>query len=404
MSFRIALSGLNAASTELSTTGHNIANANTTGFKESRAQFADVFPAQANGLGSSQQGSGVRVSEIAQQFDQGNINFTDNSLDLAISGNGFFTLDDNGTRVYSRAGAFGVDRNGFVVNDASQRLQVFPPTAGGNFDSGSLTDLQLSTTENPPQATSNIEVGANLPANAAEPANAFDPADPDTYNHTTSATVHDSLGTAHAATLFFVKGSGANAWNVHATIDGQSVGGANPIEYSQSGELVSPSDGVISLPAQTLTNGAEDLQIDLDLSASTQFGEQFSVSDLRQDGFASGRLTGINITEDGVVQARFSNGQSDALGQVALTRFANPQGLQQLGDTTWGDTFSAGQAVRGAPGSSELGLIQAGALEASNVDLTEQLVNMITAQRNFQANSQMISTSDAVTQTIINIR
>lgn len=406
MAFSIALSGLNAASADLSTTGNNIANANTTGFKESRAQFADVFPTQGQGLGGSQIGSGVRVSGIAQQFDQGNIDFTDNSLDLAISGSGFFTLDDGGTLVYSRAGAFGVDREGFVVNQSNQRLQVFPPSANGSFDTGSLADLALSSSENPPRATASIDVNANLPADAVQPAAAFDISDAETYNHTTSATIYDSLGAAHAATLYFVKddAAGPNAWNVHTAVDGQVVGGASPLAYSTSGQIVTPANGEIALPAHALSNGADDLSVTLDLSDSTQFGSQFGVTSLRQDGFAAGRLTGIEITEQGVVQARFSNGQSSPLGQLALTQFPNAQGLQHLGDTTWGDTFAAGQALRGAPGSADLGVIQSGALESSNVDLTEQLVNMITAQRNFQANAQMISTSDAITQTIINIR
>lgn len=406
MAFSIALSGLNAASADLSTTGHNIANANTTGFKQSRAQFSDVFPAQGQNLGGSQIGSGVRVSGIAQQFSQGNIDFTDNSLDLAISGSGFFTLDDNGSQVYTRSGAFAVDRDGFVVNEQNHRLQVFPPSANNTFDTGSLGDLELSSSENAPQATSTIDMQANLPADATQPAMAFDIADAESYNHTTSATVYDSLGASHAATLYFVKDdvAGPNNWNVFTAIDGQQVGGASPLEYSSTGQILTPANGEIDLPAQPLGNGADDLDITLDVSASTQFGSQFGVTALRQDGFAAGRLTGIEITESGVVQARFSNGQSSALGQLALTEFPNPQGLQHLGDTAWGATFAAGQALLGAPGGGQFGVIQSGALESSNVDLTDQLVNMITAQRNFQANAQMISTSDAITQTIINIR
>ena len=404
MSFRIALSGLNAASSDLNVIANNIANVGTTGFKASRAEFADVFASSAQSLGSSRIGSGVRVSDVAQQFGQGNIEFTDNALDLAISGDGFFTLDDNGSQVYSRAGAFKVNRDGEVVNSLGQSLQVFPALAGGRFDTGSLTSLRLSSADNAPAATTGLDVEANLPASATVPPLAFDATDPETFNHTTSATVYDSLGASHAATLYFFKGAAPNTWDVHTAIDGNLVGGANTITYDSSGALTTPANGEIVLPTYTLANGAAPLDITLEMGASTQYGESFSVASLTQDGFATGRITGIEVTQEGIVQARYSNGQSNALGQVALTRFANPQGLEQLGDSTWGSTFAAGQPLRGSAGSSDLGLIQSGALEGSNVDLTEQLVDMITAQRNFQANSQMISTADTITQTIINLR
>ncbi len=406
MPFRVALSGLNAASADLNVTANNIANVNTTGFKGSRAEFADLFPISAFGVSSTATGAGVRLSRVAQQFTQGAVNFTQNSLDLAISGEGFFTLSDGGATVYSRAGAFGTDRDGYVVNASGQRLQVYPPVSGGSaFDTARLSDLQLSTADNPPAATTQVNTAINLPANASPPANGtFDATDPTSYNHTTSVTVYDSLGAAHTASLYYIKTANPNEWEMRVQVDGTDVGGANTLTYSDSGVLLTPASGDLTLPAYTPTTGAADINLTLSLGDSTQFGDNFGVSSLTQDGYTTGRLTGVEITQEGVVQARYTNGQATPLGQLAMATFPNPQGLQQLGDTSWGESYAAGQVIRGTAGSTNFGLIQSGALEASNVDLTEQLVNMITAQRNFQANSQMISTADQITQTVINIR
>jgi flagellar hook protein FlgE len=406
MSFRVALSGLNAAQADLSVTANNIANANTTGFKQSRAEFADFFPVSAYGLADNAIGSGVRLDRVAQQFSQGTVNFTNSALDLAISGEGFFTLSDSGSMVYSRSGAFGTDRNGYVVNASGQRLQVFPPIAGtSSFDTAQLSDLRMSTADNPPAATTRIEAGYTLPANASVPTvTPFDATDPNSFNHTTAVTIYDSLGAAHQASLFFVKTANPNEWEMYSQVDGGAVGGAQTLQYSTSGTLTSPVGGDIVLPASATTTGSAPLNLTVNVSASTQYGERFSVARLSQDGYTTGRLSGIEVGDGGVVQARYTNGQSSPLGQLALATFPNNQGLQQIGDTVWAESFNAGSAIRGIAGSGSFGLVQSGALEASNVDLTEQLVNMITAQRNFQANAQMISTSDQVTQTIINIR
>jgi len=400
MPFRIALSGLNAASADLSVTANNVANVSTAGFKSSRAQFADVFSIGAQGIGN-----GVRIASVNQQFEQGGIDFTDNALDLAISGQGFFTLSDNGSLVYTRAGAFGVDREGFVVNSKNQRLQIYPPTGTGTFNTGSLTDLRLTTTDSAPQATGLVEMTVNLPAGAALPTNpVFDPLDPSSFTQSTSMTVYDSLGSAHTSTYYFVKGAVPGAWDVHTYIDGNAVGGANALSYTSAGLLSAPAGGLITLPAYDPANGAAPMNLTVDLGDSTQFGGPFGVNALTQDGYAAGRLASIDINPEGVVFARFTNGRSTELGKVVLSNFPNPQGLRQLGDSNWSESFSSGDAIRGEAGSASFGLLQAGALEASNVDLTEELVNMITAQRNFQANAQMIQTSDQVTQTIINIR
>lgn len=405
MPFNLALSGLNAASADLEVTANNIANVNSNGFKGARAEFADIFAASGTGVGAIAIGNGVRLSAVSQQFGQGNIEFTNSNLDLAISGKGFFTLRDSNGLSYTRAGNFSADRDGFVVNPQGQRLQVFPPATGGAFDISRISDLRISSIQSTPIATSRAELTLNLPSTAGVPPNApFDPADPTTFNNSTSFTVFDSLGAPHTASVFFIKDVGPNAWNTVLQIDGTSTGPAQPIDFDTSGTIQSPAGGVVAFPALTVNPGAAPLAIGVDMNAVTQTSDTFNVSAITQDGAPTGRLSGIDIGPDGVVSARFSNGQSNPLGQLAIANFANPQGLQQLGSTSWGETFASGSALRGQAGTGSLGLVQSGALEASNVDLTAQLVNMIKAQRNFQANAQMISTADRITQTVINIR
>jgi flagellar hook protein FlgE len=322
-----------------------------------------------------------------------------------MSGQGFFVLSDDGASAYTRAGAFQIDNSGYVVNSEQQRLQVYPPSTTGGFNTSTLSDLRLVTNDSAPNPTSNAEVVYNLPANAAVPITAvFDPADPTSYNNATSLTVFDSLGAAHTASMYFAKTANPNEWQSRLYVDGTAVGAAQTLQYSNTGVLTSPANGQVGFPAYTPATGAAPLTLNFDLSRSSQYGDSFSVTSVTQDGYTTGRLIGIDVDSTGVVQARFTNGRSLQLGQVAIANFANAQGLQQLGNTNWAETFGSGQAVRGQAGNSGFGLIQSGALESSNVDITAQLVNMITAQRNFQANAQMIQTADQVTQTIINIR
>jgi flagellar hook protein FlgE len=405
MSFRIALSGVNAAQADLNVTANNIANTSTTGFKGSRTEFADMFAVSLQGVSSNASGNGVRVAAVSQQFAQGNIEFTDSNLDLALSGQGMFILSDSGALSYTRAGAFQMNRDGYVVNSMNQRLQVYPPLAGGGFNTGGLADLRLVTTDSAPQATSNVDYVLNLPASATPPPVAvFDPTDPNSFNQATSLTLYDSLGATHTGTMYFVKTATANQWTAQLSIDGTLVGTPQTLQYSNTGVLTAPAGGLLAFPPYTPSTGAADMTVNVDLGQSTQFGGNFSVNSVTQDGYTTGRLIGIDIDETGIVQARFTNGNSQSLGQVAVANFANPQGLQQLGNTQWAETFSSGQALRGSAGNSGFGLVQSGALEGANVDVTEQLVNMITAQRNFQANAQMISTADQITQTIMQIR
>ncbi len=407
MGFNVSLSGINAANTDLSVTANNVANVNTVGFKQSRAEFADLFAATSYGLSNNQTGSGARVTNVAQQFIQGNNDQTGRSLDMAISGEGFFTMNMNGARVYSRAGNFQTDSAGYVVNPQGARLQVFAPNADGtSFDAGRLVDLQLLTTDSPPKQTSEVKVGFTLPANAKQPTVAdFDPTDSNSYNQSSGGiTVYDSLGVSHIQVSYFVKDAATNGWTVHNYVDGEPAGTPTAIAFDNSGKLTTPADAKISLGTFTPTTGAGELNMTLDIGGSTQYGEKFALRNTQQDGYAAGKLNEITVSDSGVVYARYSNGDDKPLGQVALTSFNNTQGLAQKGNNLWVETFESGTPRTAAPDSSNLGKIQAGALEASTVDLTEQLVNMITAQRNFQANAQMITTQDQITQTVINIR
>ncbi len=403
MSFNIALTGLNAANEDLSVTSNNLANAATVGFKGSRAEFADLFSASQQGV--SAVGNGVSVSEIAQQFSQGNIETTGNTLDLAVSGSGFFVLSDNGALNYTRNGEFQLNSAGDVVNSQGQALQAYPPLANGGFNTGGLSNISLNTDESAPQATSTAAITANLPADAAPPINTpFSATDPDSYTNTTSLTVYDSLGAAHTASLYYIKGAAANDWSVQLNVDGAPVGTPQPLSYTANGALLSPTDGNVTFPGYTPATGASPMNMTFNFSNTTQYGGNFAVTAVKQDGFTTGQLTGINIDQTGVVQAQFTNGRSVDLGQIALANFANSQGLAQRGNATWAATNASGAAVNGVAGNSGFGSVQSGSLEESNVDTTTALVEMIAAQRNFQANAQMIQTENQITQTIINIR
>ncbi len=436
MSFRAALSGLNAANTDLSVTGNNIANASTVGFKGSRAEFVDVYAASYQGISRLQAGAGTRVAQIQQQMNEGNVEYTDNNLDMAIAGKGFFTLEDEaGGTKYARAGQFFPDDEGYVTNSQRQRLQVYPPNDDGTFNTGQLTDLRLKGGEGEPSATENSEIDLNLNADdeAIDPEvyPDFDPDEPATYNYSTSQTVYDSLGAKHEMTMYFRK-TDTNEWDVYTRMaDGDGFAGAQSSPYEAGdGTVNGPhslsfnSDGSLESidgepPTENLTlgwsidNGAEgnngepipgEFEFDIDFTGATQYANESGVSELSQDGYATGMLTGIDIDDQGVAFANFTNGEARPLGKVALATFSNPQGLQPIGDSTWQETSDSGDARLGEPGTSDLGLIQSGAIEASNVELAEELVSLITAQRNYQANSQTIKTMDTVTQTLINMR
>jgi flagellar hook protein FlgE len=366
------------------------------------------------------------VQSVKQSFGQGNISFTDSGLDLAIDGDGFFELNNGGGKRYSRAGQFGTDKDGFVVNNQNMRLQGYVADAAGNL-SGQTGDLKIGSDNLPPQRTTNLRTDLNLDAREqALGATAFDPLDPSTYNHVTATTIFDSLGNPHEATQFYAKqppsGSQSN-WSLYLQIDGEDVGTTDSsvdpaapaanLAFDQSGTLTLPANGVIQIDnwvpkdGNGASNGAAtmtDAEFDLDLGSTTQYGANFGVNDQRQNGYTTGRLSGLDVSQQGVIFARYTNGQSKSLGQVALASFNNTDGLSPSGDTSWVETFESGQPIIGRPDTGTLGAIQSSSVEESNVDLSAELVNLIIAQRNYQANAKTIETSDAVTQTIINLR
>jgi len=407
MSFRIALSGLNAAQASLDVTANNIANANTNGFKQSRAEFTDVYATAFGSIGSLDTGAGVRLASVSALFNQGNIDFTGNALDLAVNGEGFFVLSDQGSNIYSRAGAFQVDRDGYVVNVSGQRLQAYPSlnTSGSSFSTAALGDLQLIASNTPPNPTSTAGISLNLEAGSAQlGVGVIDPADAATYNYSTSMTTYDSLGQPHTSSMFFRKiDTATRTWDVRVVTDGdvaQSTA-VQTLTFDSLGQLSSAQP--VNFGSYDPGNGAAAMNVDFDFTGTTQYGSNFAVNSLFQDGYTTGRLSGLDIDESGVVLARFSNGQSSALGKVALANFPNPQGMTPLGDSTWGESYQAGDRRLGEPGAGNFGFLQSGALESSNVEITEELVNLISAQRSFQANAQVISAADTLTQTVINI-
>jgi len=429
MSFNTALSGLNAAQAELNVTSNNIANVGTVGFKGSRAEFADVFATSSFGSTGTAIGNGTSLSNVAQQFGQGNLEFTSSTLDLAISGEGFFILsagENNATSLFTRNGEFGVNNTGFVVNSAGNQLQVFPVNSDGTVTSTSLSStipLQLPQTAGVPTPTTTVDIGVNLPANAAilDPL-LFDPTVASTYSNSTSIPVYDSLGESHVVTAYYVK-IADNNWaayynttdNTGASLPLNIAGGTagaggqlyNTMTFDNSGSIASNAPDPIATTAIDFGNGSDatgSIAFQYIGNDTTQFSSSFTVNTLEQDGFSIGRLTGIEISDTGVVLANFSNGQSNALGKLALARFQNVQGLTQKGSNTWEDNIDSGTPLVGEAETSSFGQIQSGALEVSNVDLTAELVNLIAAQRNFQANAKSIETANTITQAIINIR
>ena len=402
MSFQQGLSGLNAAAKGLDAVSNNVSNANTVGFKGAAAQFSDVFAASVSGGGAGQVGIGVNVSGVKQSFTQGNITVTNNPLDLAINGGGFFRVNNAGTIGYTRNGQFLVDKNGYIVNTAGARLTGYAADANGVIVPSSPTDILISSADLTPKASTAGTIGLNLDSRDSV-LGAFNYADPTTYNSSTAMTVFDSLGNSHVLTLYFHK-DGANDWQVFTGLDGAAPAPAagTPLTFLSSGAV---NTGGSIASSFAMTNGsATPLAVTLDLGAATQYGATFGVNSMTQDGYTSGRLTGLTVAADGVVQGRYSNGQTRNLGQVVLVNFANPNGLQSQGGNLWVETSGSGQPLVGTPNSGSLGALQSAAIEESNIDLTGELVSMITAQRNYQANAQSIKTQDAVMQTLVNLR
>lgn len=442
MAFQQGLSGLNVSSKAIDVTSHNIANSATVGYKTSRAHFGDMY---ANSLGiasANQVGIGANLLAVQQDFNQGNTTSTSNSLDLAINGGGFFrVLDYNGSVSYTRNGQFHLNNEGYVVNDQGYFLTGFP-AVNGVIQSVTPQEIHVSNANIPPMATgkngaankNGVAAGLNLDSRATLPAATWTTGattNPDgtvtitqgtwspnvnTYNETTSVDVYDSLGNAHTLSFYFVKNQATNSWQVHANVDNTSdafvTGFPKIIAFNQNGEMQTamPFDVSIDLAGINKALGLPDngattpLTFPVDFSGTTQFASNFTINSLSQDGYASGYITGLSVSEDGIVLGNYSNGQSFSLGQVALASFMNPNGLEAVGGNQWRETIASGAPLLGKPQSSNLGLIKSSMIEESNVDLTNELVNLITFQRNYQANAQSIQTQDQIMQTIVNLR
>ena len=550
MGFEQALSGLNASSAALDAISNNVANSGTVGFKEGQTHFADIFASALNGAGTGQVGIGTSMSSVAQNFTAGNITVTNNPLDLAINGSGFFQLS-NGN--YTRNGQFHVDATGNIVNDQSQMLQGYKlsPTTGQQV--GSATSLQISSTQvngGQAKATATSAIAVNLDSRLAQPSTfvapsvatpqgwivpsqfpltlnaytfsitagttapsnsmtttppisltgtynslsdlqtamqsaitasfagntqsiptpkvslnatgdgikitggasgaaanlsivddpsgtifgladivagsngTFDPTNTNTYNSSTSETVYDSQGTSHVLTSYFSKSAIPGQWSVNYALDNATVRDpasaltpqaafTTTANFDANGNI-DPTTAAVTLPSITLgqnmtptagPSAALPLNIKLDLTGSTQFGATFAVTQMTQDGYAPGTLSGVSVSTDGKIQARYSNGQSINLFQVQLVNFNNPNGLQSLGGNQWAATAASGApSTIGVPGGPGLGTLQSGSVEESNVDLTKELVDMITQQRAYQANAQSIKTEDQIMQTITSLR
>lgn len=467
MSLSISVSGINAAQKHLDVTANNIANVNTIGFKGSRAEFADVYSSSIFTDTRTLVGNGVQTAAVTQQFNSGSIDTTTNALDLAIKGDGFFVLapDSNSLdRTYTRAGAFQCDENGYVTNSMGNYLQVYDVNSDGTVKSISLDSthaLKIPDTAGSPEATEKVNASMTLPASADyQNPEAFDPTNSKTYAASTSVKVYDSLGQAHTATYYFVKDitqqnedetntTGANTWKMFMFIDDKpaaidGVTDANKVDIDDSsslaGQTLSPATivfdsegnvkkdvntntvtGLIPTSIKTIELGqtlggvdrANIIPAGADQSQTIEFifdelhmygGTSFSVEAINQDGSTVGQLTNVEIDDNGLVSASYSNGSTSSLGMVALANFSNPQGLTQVGDTSWRASLSSGSAVPSQAGVGTCGSIQSSALESSNTNLASQLVELITAQRNYQANSRALEVNNTVMDSILNIR
>lgn len=445
MGFQQGLSGLNAAARNLEVIGNNVANSGTFGSKVSRAEFSDVYATAIGGASTSQVGIGVAVSNVSQQFTPGNITSTENPMDLAIDGNGFFQLSDSsGTLVYTRNGQFKLDREGFVVNNNGSKLLGYQADDQGAILQAQATPLQLPTSGAPPRTTDEVNLEMTFDSRVSPASGTtLDLENPDTYNFATSQTIYDVQG-QNIGLTYYMRKTSAHNWDMYVTANGTSLqtdGAGDPVKvasitFPSSGgepttEAVGPLEGepgtittydsagapltttglgvftIPDIPALTLSGGglSEVISgISFNLSNSVEYGTGFGVTNLSQTGFPPGKLNSVTIEPNGIVLARYSNGQSKAAGQVELASFRNPQGLQPLGSNEWGSTFASGQPTNTVPGDGNMGLLLSGSLEESNIDLTSELVNMIVAQRTYQANAQTIKTEDQLLQTLVNIR
>ncbi|HRL20463.1 MAG TPA: flagellar hook protein FlgE [Alcaligenes sp.] len=433
MSFGQGLSGLNAASQNLAAIGNNIANSGTVGYKSSSLQFADVYA-------NSRIGLGVQVSRVNQRFTVGNISGTGGQFDMAIDGaNGLFRLQQpNGAIAYSRNGQFFPNKEGMLVNAQGHFLTGYGP------GSNALERLQVPSGNIAPKATTAMNLKLNLPADAPSilpfkqaldasgvpqfnpdgtptyeldgsgnpiPINQFDPKDDTTYSKTFNYLVYDSLGNSHNITQYYVKrpanAAGESVWDVHYAKEGKPLHQAT-LTFDKSGRL--NGNGGADVVSITLPNPgganspAAPLTFDIRYTGTTQFNGEFATGNPHQDGYATGEYASMSIDSDGTIVAAYTNGVTQRLGSLVLANFSNLQGLKPIGGNAWTETGASGQPILGRPGENGLATIKGQSVEESNVDMGQELVNMIIAQRTYQANAQTIKTQDQVLQTLVNMR
>lgn len=419
MSFYTSLSGLQAAQTDMSVISHNLANVSTNGFKKSRSEFADVIASSFVTDPRRMTGSGTVLKQNRQEFGEGNLKTTTSSLDLAVSGDGFFavkTPGNNGAIAYTRNGGFVVDANRYIVDAQGSRLQAYPVDANGNVTAAGadgLTEVQIPETSGTPIATTQIALDVNLPAGASDPRVAFGRTNASSYNNATSTTIYDGSGTAMTMTSYYVRNSAADtptttAWNVYSFVGDQQLtsGGSTapvPVTFNAAGDMTAPAAAIAFDPFTPSATGIAQT-LSLDLAGSTQKASTFSVAARSQNGASVGKLSGVTVDNSGIVMASFSNGDTQALGKVALANFTNQTGLRQTGNGYWSSTGISGSATLGSAGENGFGSLMSGTIEGSNVDITEELVNLIAAQRNFQANAKALDTQSQISQTIFNIQ
>ncbi|MBA4708705.1 flagellar hook protein FlgE [Aquitalea aquatica] len=412
MGFQQGLSGLNSASSQLDTIGNNVSNASTVGFKSSRTEFGDLFSTSFYGVANTSAGIGSQVSAVTQSFSAGNITPTGRSLDLAINNNGFFIVRQNptsttGSLAYTRNGQFQVDKDGYIVN-GNDRLQGWMAN-NGVVTQGPVTDLKLQTNLISPAVTTKVTMGVNVDSRLSPPTvTPLNPTNTNSFNWSNAAQVYDSLGNQHNLTLYYVKGTATTTgtpWTVTAYVDGSPASGTNTytMNYDTSGNLTNTTPFSVTFSPTPVNGSSAPVTFTVDYTGSTQVAQASGTPTETVDGYAPGTLSSMNIDTHGNIMASFSNGQNKVIGQVALATFTNSQGLQNEGGNRWQQTLASGVPAYNAPGSGNSGTVQSQALEDSNVDLTSELVNMITAQRFYQANAQTIKTEDTLMQTIINL-
>lgn len=391
MSFEIARSGINAINEQLESTSNNIANAGTYGFKGGRVNFAAMY--------AGEQPIGAEASSRTQSIEVGGgILSTGRSMDVAIQGRGFFvTKDATGQELYTRVGIFEVDKNGVVVDSFGRKVQGYTMTPGSPV-LGAKGDLVVPTGQIAAEPSTKLKYVGNLSADWTAPVGVFNKADPTTFNGSMVSVVYDSLGAKHSVTQYFVK-TGASQVTAHYTFDGVDLAFTQALDFGPDGQLISP---VAPVPVALGTPpGANPLTVNLDYTGTSQFAGEATTTVNDADGFASGTLTGVQVANDGSIEAQYSNGEKQAVGRLALATFANENALGTVSNTSWAATNESGVALYSTAGSGQAGTLAVGALEQSNVDMTSELVSLMTSQRNYQANTKVISTVNEMMQSLM---